>query len=308
VPHQVGFADRVIARLASRSHGVVTRAALLEAGITREHIRARRLRGSLIRVHRGVYRVGHVAPSREARYMAAVRACGDAALLSGLAAAHLLGLVKGREPTPEVTAPFSRRAPGVVTHESRHVHSDDRSSWLGIPVTSAARTLVDVAAVLPTERLGRACHEAGVLHGTTPRDVDDALARRPNAKGAGALRAVLHGEARIVLSELERRFLALLEEAGLPLPRTNLAVGGRRVDARWPDPGVTVELDGYRFHSSRHAWETDRRREREAYARGDDFRRYTWDDVTKDSSRLLVELRRLLLVRRPSEQTQPGGV
>jgi very-short-patch-repair endonuclease len=229
--------------------------------------------------------------------MAAVRACGDGALLSGMAAADLLGLVKGSEWTPDVTARLGRRVPGVITRESRRLHLADRFEWLGIPVTSAARTLVDIAEALGAERLGRACHEAGVLHGTTPRDVDAALARRPNAKGAGALRALLHGETRITLSELERRFLLLLQEADLPLPRTNHAVGGRRVDARWPDTRLTVELDSYRFHSSRHAWEKDRRREREAYERGDAFRRYTWDDVTADPRRLLDELRGLLLGR-----------
>jgi hypothetical protein len=236
-----------------------------------------------------------------------VGACGEDALLSGLAGAHLLGLVKGREPRPEVTAPLGRRLPGVITHESRRMHPDDRFGWLGIPVTAVARTLVDIAGVLSAERLGRACHEGGVLHGTTPRDVDAALARRPNAKGAAVLRALLHGDTRITLSELERRFLLLLHQARLPPPLTNRAVAGRRVDARWPDLRVTVELDSYRFHSSRHAWEQDRRREREAYARGDAFRRYTWHDVTEDTRRLLAELRGLLLEPPPPEQTRSGG-
>lgn len=93
---------------------------------------------------------------------------------------------------------------------------------------------------------------------------------------------------------LERRFLARLRLARLPRPRTNRPVGGRRVDCRWAKPALTVELDGYRYHGSRHAWERDRRREREAYARGDQFRRYTYGDVFEDPDPMLRELRALL--------------
>src|SRR4051794_12905726 len=96
--------DRV-ARLAGRAHGVVTRRGLVAAGVSAAEIKARVQNGTLIRVHPGVYRVGHVAPSVEATYLAAVRACGDGALLSGRAAAHLLGLIKGPPPAPEVTTP-----------------------------------------------------------------------------------------------------------------------------------------------------------------------------------------------------------
>ena len=79
----------------------------------------------------------------------------------------------------------------------------------------------------------------------------------------------------MTLTKLEARFLELLRNADLPLPVTNRPAGGRRVDCRWPEQRLTVELDGYRFHNSRHSWEQDRHREREARARGDDFRRYT---------------------------------
>jgi very-short-patch-repair endonuclease len=86
----------------------------------------------------------------------------------------------------------------------------------------------------------------------------------------------------------------LLREAGLPLPVTNRPAGGRYVDCRWVEQRLTVELDGYRYHSSRHAWEADRRREREAYARGDQFRRYTWGDVFDEPVPMLRELRSVL--------------
>ena len=99
---------------------------------------------------------------------------------------------------------------------------------------------------------------------------------------------------RVTLSVLEKRFLKRLATAGLPLPETNRPAGGRRVDCRWPDWRLTVELDSYRFHHSRHAWEQDRRREREARARGDEFRRYTYGDVFEEPKLMMNELRVLL--------------
>ena len=103
MPHQ----DRTLARLASSSHGVVTRAQLLAAGLTLDEIGHRLHSGALLREYRGVYRVGHRAPSIEARYLAAVWACGRGALLSGRAAGHLLGILATPPDMPEVTAPPS---------------------------------------------------------------------------------------------------------------------------------------------------------------------------------------------------------
>jgi very-short-patch-repair endonuclease len=124
--------------------------------------------------------------------------------------------------------------------------------------------------------------------------VDAILARRPNTPGAPKLRAILHGDVRVTLSKLEAVFLGHLRSEALDLPETNRPAGGRRVDCRWPDRQLTVELDGYRFHNSRHAWEQDRRREREARARGDEFRRYTYGDVFEHPAAMLSELRVLL--------------
>jgi very-short-patch-repair endonuclease len=98
----------------------------------------------------------------------------------------------------------------------------------------------------------------------------------------------------VTLSELERRFLTLLREHGLPLPATNTKAGAHRVDCRWPDRHLTVELDSYSYHNSRHAWEQDRQRERQAHARGDQHRRYTHHDVTDEPAQMLAELHDLL--------------
>ncbi len=125
---------------------------------------------------------------------------------------------------------------------------------------------------------------------TTPAQVQAVLERRPGSEGAGKLRRIMSGDVKVLLSKLERGFQKRLREAGVPPPITNRPAGGRRVDCRWPDHKLTVELDSYRFHNSRHAWTQDRRREREARARGDDFRRYTWDDVFVHPRLMMREL------------------
>jgi hypothetical protein len=279
---------------------VVTRAELLAAGVSAAAIKRRVRNGTLLTEYPGVYRVGHRAPSVDASYLAAVRACGEGAALSGRAAGYLLGLLKGKAPPPEVTAPTGRRLRGLTTRRCRRLDRRDVTIHRGIPVTTVPRTLVDLAAHLPPQALSRVCHEAGVRYRTTPAEVAAVLSRRPNTPGAAKLRAILEGEVPITLSKLEARFLELLRELGLPLPWTNRPAGGRRVDCRWPEHRLTVELDSYRYHGSRHAWERDRRLEREAYARGDDFRRYTYGDVCEHPRQMLAELRNLLSTEGPT--------
>lgn len=286
--------EEAIARMATGQHGVVTRRELLDAGLKPSGIDRRLVKGALIVVYRGVFRVGHTAPSREARYMAAVLACGPSALLCDSAAGHLCGLVKGHAPPPAVVAPTERRVPGLRARRCRGLTRADATVRLSIPVTTVPRTLVDLAAVLPHDALARACHEAGVLHGTTPRQVEAVLARRPNSPGAGKLRTILRGEEPVTLSGLERAFLARVRAAELPLPVTNKPAGTKRVDCRWPEHRLTVELDSYRFHNSRYSWEQGHRREREARARGDEFRRYTYGDVVESPRQMLAELTHLL--------------
>jgi len=280
-----------MASIATSAHGVATRPELLEGGLTKHQIDERVASGALIPEHRGVFRVGHRAPNTDAFYLAAVKACGAAAYLGGLAATWRYGLTKGEPPPPEVIAPSERRVPGVICRRGRPWPT---RTFRGIPTLTVPATLVDIAERLPIAELARACHEAGVRYRTTPRQVDQVLARRPNASGAAKLRAVMSGEAKVSLSRLESRFLGRVRELGRPLPVTNRPAGSHRVDCRWPAERLTVELDGFRFHNSRHSWEQDHRREREAYARGDQFRRYTWGDVVEAPGPMLNELSCLL--------------
>jgi very-short-patch-repair endonuclease len=288
---KLSTAEQKLARMASRAHGVVTRAELLRAGVTKAQIDGRLRTGSLIAIFRGVYRVGHRAPSIEARYMAAVKAAGEGAVLSGLAAAHLLGLIKGTAPPPEVSAPTKRTVKGVKARR-RRLDPRDKTVWRGIPTTTLQRTVIDLSSVLSLDALAAAFHEASVRHRLKPEQVEARVTER--VAGAEKLRRVLRGDAHVTLSELERIFNRLLRGDGLDLPQTNRPAGGRYVDCRWPQHKLTVELDSYRYHNTRHAWERDRQREREAYARGDQFRRYTYGDVTERAEIVLTELRPIL--------------
>ncbi len=273
---------------------MVARREVLSAGISAKEI-AHRLRiGALIRVFPGVYRVGHTAPTVEAHYAAAVRACGDDALLSGLSAAWLWRLVKERAPPPEVTVRTERRVPGILTRRQRRMHPRDATRLRGIPITTVPATLVALASRMAFDDLARAAHEAAVRHRTCPEHIEAALARKPNAPGAANLHAVIRGDATVLLGGLERGFRALLRRGRLPLPETNRKAGSHYVDCRWPGHRLIVELDSYRYHHTRHAWEQDRHRDREARARGDLIRRYTWRDVFEESDQMLAELRELL--------------
>jgi very-short-patch-repair endonuclease len=283
-----------VARIAGRAHGVVTRRELLDARLSERRIERRIERGALIIEFPGVYRAGHRAPSVEARYMAAVKACGEGALLSGVSAAWLWGLVKGPAPPPEVSAPTERKIKGIKTRRVRRMDPRDATRQRGIPVTTVPATLVRLPSLLSFDDLARAAHEAAVRHQTTPEQIEAAHARHPNAPGAARLRAIVRGDAPTLLSKLERGFRARLRAAKLPLPITNKQAGAHYVDCRWPQHRLTVELDSYRYHHTRHAWEQDRRRDREARARGDAMRRYTWTDVFEEPEPMLAELRELL--------------
>jgi hypothetical protein len=282
-----------IARIASSAWGIVTWKEMRAAAITPAQIKNRIAKGGLIREYPEVYRAGHCAPSAEATYMAAVKAGGEGAGLCDLPAAYLWGLVRRRKaPPPVVVTKTTRKIRGLRSRRSRH---RELTTFKGIPVTTVASTLVDLAAILEDDALARACHEAGVKYGTTPAHVKTVLKRRPRSKGAAKLKRIMSGDTKAMLSALEKRFPQRLTEAGLPLPdEMNRVADGRRIDCRWRDHKLTVELLGFRFHNSRHSWDRDHDRAREAYARDDDYREYTYKDVFEDPTRMLSELRKLL--------------
>jgi very-short-patch-repair endonuclease len=174
----------------------------------------------------------------------------------------------------------------VKVRRVRRLGKGDGTLRRGIPVTTVPATLVRVSSLLSFDELAKAAHEATVRFEVT--EVQRAPVR---------LKAILEGDAPILLSRLERGFRALLRQEGLPLPITNRPAGAHYVDCRWPEHKLTVELDSYKFHKTRHAWEQDRRRDREARRRGDEFRRYTWRDVFEEPDEMLAELREFLRAR-----------
>jgi hypothetical protein len=224
--------------------------------------------------------------------MAAVLAAGDRAALAGRAATHNYGLLRGRPPAPEVMTTAHRRIRGVVVHRARSIDEEHIRVWNGIRTTTIARTVVDLAGVCSLDTLARIHHEADVRFRIDPDDVDAVLALRPNAPGAALLRAVVHGDTPLLLSRLERGFRRVLREHGFAMPLFNRPEGAHYVDCRWP--GFTVELDSFRFHRTRRAWERDHDRVRAAHCRGDAFRRFTWRDVFEDQRYMLGQLERRL--------------
>lgn len=282
----------IASRIAAGDHGRVTRRRLLAEGIGAEQIKRWVGDGRLHVVHRGVYAVGHIAPSMHGDYAAAVLAGGSGAQLSHAPGAHVFKLTRGkRPPPPEITVPTTahRRRPGIVIHRVKALHPYDVTVHEGIPITSVPRVLLDMAPRLSPAKLGRACHEAWVHHNTTPAHVEACIARNPNKPGIARLRYALGSD--VTLSDLEDGFLKLLTEHGLPLPRTNIDHKGDKVDCHWPEHDLTVELLSFRFHATRDAFEKDvaRRRRSQHVA-------YTYGDVVERGDATAAELRQRLLL------------
>ena len=202
-----GTVERTLARLASRAWGVVTRTQLRAAGISKKEIEHRLAIGSLIRLHRACFALGTSRraskPPTWPRSGRAVTARPSAAVRPPISSACSEAV--RAPPPPEVTCETNRRVRGVRTKRARAPLEPDVMTWRGIPVTTVARTIVDLAAVLSLNDLALVCHEAGVKHGTTPGQVKEVLARRPSAKGASKLRLIFEGDAPALLSRLEKR-------------------------------------------------------------------------------------------------------
>ena len=265
-----------VARIAGGQYGRITFVQLLAAGVDRDRIRRWVADGRLRREHTGVFTLGHPDSSARGIYLSAALAAGDGAVVSHLAVAHVLRLVRGRPPAPEVTIPAGgcRKRPGIRIHRSR-LHPFDTADLDGIPITTVPRALLDLAPGTGLEELTRMCHEAWIHHRTTPAHIDATIARNPHKPGAAKLRRALGAD--VLLSELERGFTALLRRHGLPLPRTNIDHKGDKVDCHWPALGLTVELHSWRYHATRQAFEQDLARRRRsnhlAYSYGDVFER-----------------------------------
>jgi hypothetical protein len=285
----MGVSFEPVARIAGGQQGRISHAQMLRAGIDRDRIKRWRRDGRLWPVYRGVYAVGHDATFPLADLMAAVLACGEAARASHGSVLHARGILRVAPPKPEVSVPSpgGRRQRGIVVHRGVSFAHGDTLTFEGIRMTTVPRALLDVAASLEPSTLCRACHDAWVLLGVTPAQIEACIARNPTKRGAAKLRRAYGADA--TLSELELAFLVLLDDHGLPRPRTNVDVAGDKVDCHWPHHGLTIELYSYRFHESRWGFETDTTRRRRS-----GHLPFTWGDVFERAVQTAEELRALL--------------
>lgn len=292
-----------IAQIASRQLGLVTVAQLSACGLGRGAIAHRRRTGTLLPVAPRVFAVGRPADAHFARHLAATLSVAGGAWLSHHAAADVwgIGAADARRPIDLLvigTAPRPR--PGVRLRRTQRLDPVDRSRRGALPVTSVARTVVDLGAVLSVDVLERVMAEAFALHRCSAAQVRAAMDRTPSSRGTRAVRAVLERAEgpRRTRSEAERRFLSVVRAAGLGDPRTNVRIGRYEVDAVWPDERVIVEIDGYAFHGSRRRFERDRQRDAELQAAGWVVFRTTWRGVTDEALATTARLAAVLAVRR----------
>ena len=278
--------DHRIAALAARQYGVLTRSQLVGAGLERGAIAHRLATGRLHRLHPGVYAVGHSAPRRETRWLAAVLACGPGAVLSHRSAAALWRIREGEGARPDVTVATrnGRRPPGVVLHRSQ-LADRDRSHHEGIPVTSPARTLVDLAHKIDDDDLVRALRETQFLRRFDLVAMREVLARRPCRR----LRVLIE-DLVLTQSGIEDDLLAICDRHGVPCPLTQQVVCGRRVDFLWPVERVVVEADGWEAHGTRSAFQADRALSNALQLAGYRILRFTSTDVRRRPAQVAQQI------------------
>jgi len=283
-------------------HGVVSRQQLLAAAVTSSMIKSRVADGTFIRLHPGVYAVGHRQLRTEGRWLAAVLACGPGAALSHREAAALHGLRPSDRRRIDVTTSrrLRDRRPGIEIHHTTALDGEDVATAHGIPVTTVARTLVDLADVVSRDSLAKALREAEHLRIVDLRDLEAAMYRTRHRPGRGhaALKAALAEHRRrgtqLTRSVLEDRFLALCERHRLPRPRMNFHIGADEVDACWPDHRLVVELDGWARHRDRQAFQRDRTKSNELLQAGWRVLRFTHDDVVRRAAQTAAAINTLL--------------
>lgn len=246
--------------LARRQHGVITRGQLIGLGFTPKAIKHRVRSRRLHPIVRGVYAVGRRELSREGRWMAAVLACGPGAILSHRSAAALWGF--GNEHPHYIDVSVRRtseaRLSGVRCHRRPSLPSNEVDLRRGIPVTTLVRTFLDLATVTGPKTLERSINEADKLDVIDADTLRKELDEHPGLPGIRLLRHVLDKHTfRLSDDELERLFRPLASAAGLPTPLTKHMVNRFEVDFFWPDLGLVVETDGWRYHRTPSAQTRD---------------------------------------------------
>jgi very-short-patch-repair endonuclease len=278
--------------IARDQHGVISRRQLLDEGFSSQAIKHRLAIGRLHPARRGVYAVGRPELTRKGRWMAVILACPPGSVLSDESAAALLGLEDRERAITVSMPPGSRCRIKDARLHCRKFVPGDRGVLDGIPVTSPARTLIDLATTAGERRLEAAVNAADKLDLIDPEALRAELDQRAGVPGAPALRALLDRDTlRLTDSELERRFLRLVRSAGLPLPQTGARLGPFTVDFHWPDLGLVVETDGLRYHRTPSQQASDRRRDQVLTAQGMVVLRFTHAQVVDEPERVIAALR-----------------
>lgn len=280
--------------LVRRQHGVIARWQLLALGYSPKAIRHRLGRGRLHVIFPGVYAVGRPELTQHGRWMAAVLACGRGAALSHHDAAALLKIRRDRPGPIHVSVPThsSRRLPGIEVHRRSALQPIIHH---GIPTTSPADTLIDLAAVLPRTALEAAVNEADKHDLVDPEALRENLADSAPRPGVRPLRELLdRATFRLTDSELERRFLRLVRAVALPTPETRDHQDGHRVDFVWPGLDLVVETDGLRYHRTPFQQAKDRRRDQDHVAAGRTILRFTHGQIRFEPEHVRETLRAVL--------------
>jgi putative AbiEi antitoxin of type IV toxin-antitoxin system len=288
---------QALAALAHRQHGVVSIRQLRYLGYSQMSVERAVAAGRLHRFHRGVYAVGHTNLTLQGWCLAGVLASGPRALLSHYSAGWLLGLTPTRPIPVHVTAPLPRkRRSGVRLHHSRTLIDADRTLEQGIPVTSVARTALDLAAGVRFRSLRRIVRRAEELGVFDLPDFQSVIARNRGHRGRAPLESAVrvYEPPRFTRSELEREFLALADRADLPRPVTAFNVVGCELDVYWPELRFAVELDVYATHGGHLSFEEDRLRDEELKLAGVELVRITGRRLEHEPRQVMERVARLL--------------
>jgi very-short-patch-repair endonuclease len=306
---RTGSRGHAIAALAGRQRGIVTRSQLKELGLRDGAIDDRIASGYLQPVFRGTFAVGHRSISRRGRMLAAVLACPNGAVLSHGSAAELIGLWDKQLPAMNVIPPdwSGRKIDGIRWHRVRMPLADEIEARGGIPCTTVARTLVDMAGESSWGQLQRLIEQAAILR-TLDVDEIDLILVRGRRRGAPRLRTILapwretRGQRPLVRSRLEARLLPRLIEEGLPAPHTNvtLRVDGQsfEVDLLWDEQRLVIETDGEETHGTHAAFQRDRKRDQILTAAGYRTARITWRQVVDEPNAVVHRIARMLKATR----------
>jgi very-short-patch-repair endonuclease len=283
-------------------HGVASRRQLLAAGQASTAIQARIAAGRYVRLYEGVYAIGHADLTVAGRRRAIVLACGEGAVLSHRSAAGAWGLRPDGAARWEVTVrKASRIRPAAPVRVFRHpsLCDDEITALGGLPITTVARTLLDISALVPAHHLRRAVEEADRLTLFDLAAVRATLAAHPRQPGRQRLVTLLGDLERHGLeqtrSDVEAAFLQLCLDHDLPRPRVNRASDGREHDFTWP--GLVVEIDGFAYHRTRRAFREDRVRDRALLRVGLRVARFTASEVTSAPAAVAEELGALLKLK-----------